>query len=234
MSRKVTTCAKAICIVFGLTLLVIVPSLVSVHALDAIFQPGEKPNGLMYGQWSVKWWQWALSIPSDRNPISDESGKYCNTSQNDPYAWFLAGSGGGKVVRDCSVPYGKAIFFPVLNVECSFAESPTAKTEADLRNCAHADQNTVSYLALTIDGTNFPNLKSFRVDSPLFSFSTPENGLFDLHSVTSQAVSDGFYVMVRPLSVGTHEIHIFGFLGDLTTIGPQNQPEDTLYRITVK
>ena len=67
---------------------------VSVNAIGtsvSIFPPGSKPYGLTYGQWSVKWFQWAFSIPKDKNPIIDTSGKNCAINQNDQYAWFLAG-----------------------------------------------------------------------------------------------------------------------------------------------
>jgi len=240
MSRKNHTIRfenkiKAISVVFGLEFFfIIICYSMSVPAIDTIFPPGSKPYGQTYGQWSIKWWQWVLSIPTDRNPINDDNGKYCDTSQNDPNVWFLAGTGGGKVVRDCTIPSGKAIYFPILDVECSYAESTTDKTEADLRRCAHADQDTVSDLTLRIDGLDIQNLTNFRVDSPLFNFTTPENGLFDLHSVTTQAVSDGFFVMVKPLPVGSHEIHWSWILGSLTSTSPQIQPEDTTYRLKVE
>lgn len=216
---------------------IIISSMISIisfaMAEEVVFPPGSKPYGQSYGQWSIKWWQWVLSIPTDRNPINDENGKYCATSQNDQNVWFLSGSGGGKVVRDCAIPSGKAIFSPILDVECSFAESPTDKTEADLRKCAHADQDTVSHLALKIDGVDIQNLTAYRVDSALFNFTTPQNGLFDLHSATTQAVSDGFFFMVKPLSNGSHEIHFSGILGGFTSTSPQIQPEDTTYHLKV-
>ena len=171
-SRELTIIST---IVFVLIMFVFLTTSVFANAIDnnvSLFPPGSKPNGLTYGQWSVKWWQWALSIPNDKNPINDKSGINCAINQNDQYAWFLAGSGGGKVERLCAVPVGKAIFFPVMDVECSYPENPNDKTEADLRNCAHADQNTVSHLILTVDGVNIQNLNSFRVDSPLFSQHT--------------------------------------------------------------
>jgi len=73
----------------------------------------------------------------------------------------------------------------------------------------------VSHLTLKIDGVDIQNLTAYRVDSPLFNFTTPQNGLFDLHSEKTQAVSDGFFIMVKPLSIGSHEIHFSGILGVL-------------------
>ena len=53
------------------------------------FTPDSKPYGLTYGQWTVKWWNWALSIPTEINPVYDYSGKFANVSQKDPNVFFL-------------------------------------------------------------------------------------------------------------------------------------------------
>jgi hypothetical protein len=89
-------------------------------------------------------------------------------------------------------------------------------------------------LTLSVDGINFQNLNTFRVDSPLFNFTTPQNGLFDLHSVKSQSVSDGYFVMLKPLSAGTHEIHWSGVLGSVTSTSAQIEPEDLTYQLRVQ
>ncbi len=219
--------------VFSLALLSYMDRIKAFDVRTGIFSPESNPYGLTYGQWSVKWWQWALSIPTDINPINDHKGTYCTSNQNDQFAWFLAGTGGGQVTRDCSIPSGKAILFPIMDVECSYAENPTAKTEDELRQCAHTDQDTVTHMTLSIDGAHMENLTRFRTDSPLFNFSTPENGIFDLHSVNSQAVSDGFFVMLKPLPVGTHEIHWSGVLGSSADISPLNQPESVTYVLKI-
>jgi hypothetical protein len=135
--------------------------------------------------------------------------------------WFLVGSGGGEVVRTCTIPKDKGIFFPILNVECSYAEDSSAKTEQDLRNCTREDQNKVTSLRLSIDGVNIQNLTKYRSDSPLFNFTTPENGLFDLKSASTQGVSDGYFVMLKPLPVGSHKLIFSGVLGDPTIAGSQ-------------
>ena len=146
----------------------------------------------------------------------------------------ILGSGGGKVERTCTIPMDKSIFFPIIDVECSYAETPTFRTESELRDCARADQDTVSSLKLTVDGVNIENLTQFRTDSPLFNFTTPENGLFDLRSVTSQAVSDGYFVMLKPLLPGSHEISFSALLGSPATTGPLVLTEDATYHLTIK
>ena len=62
------------------------------------------------------WWQWALSIPASVNPMLDTTGANCMVGQNGD-VWYLAELFfvGGSVTRDCAVPEGVTLFFPVLN-----------------------------------------------------------------------------------------------------------------------
>ncbi len=72
--------------------------------------------GATIGEWSARWWQWALGIPAPINPVSDLTGANCGVGQQGP-VWFLAGTGflsppPGPVTRDCQVPAQRYIFFP--------------------------------------------------------------------------------------------------------------------------
>ena len=70
----------------------------------------------------AKWWQWALEIPEPRNPLIDANP--CNVNQHG-YFFFLAGTlGGDPVERTCTIPKGKAIFFPVYNYFQTFGPQP--------------------------------------------------------------------------------------------------------------
>ncbi|MCK7502716.1 MAG: hypothetical protein MZV70_00525 [Desulfobacterales bacterium] len=75
---------------------------------------------MTYGEWSAKWWQWAYSLPVDQNPFFDENGS-CTNGANGPVGpvWFLTGviNVSGTAVRNCTVPAGKALFFPIINAE---------------------------------------------------------------------------------------------------------------------
>src|SRR5262245_18851553 len=85
--------------------------------------------GFGYPEWSAKWWKWALEIPQDKSPIADSDGRNCAINQNiSSRVWFLAGTGGGSVTRECEIPHGMALFFPILNTACSYAEDSTLNT----------------------------------------------------------------------------------------------------------
>jgi hypothetical protein len=200
---------------------------------QSVYPINSKPYGLTYGEWTAKWWQWVLAIPTKDNPVVDESGEKCAVGQNNPDVWFLAGTGGGEVARTCTIPSGKAIFFPVLNVECDYLSDLAHKTEADLRKCAKDDQDKATNLQATIDGVTIPDLNMYRVQSPLFNLTIPKDNAMGIPPGFTQAISDGFWVLLKPLPVGKHEIHFSGSLVDFTTTGPLNFVSDAKYDITI-
>src|SRR5437879_12250395 len=88
------------------------------------FTPMSTPYGISYGQWTVKWWQWLLSIGRQVNPALDSTGKFARMNQTDSAVWFLAGTLGGETVkRSCEIPSGRSILFPLLNYEMNPLEN---------------------------------------------------------------------------------------------------------------
>ena len=67
------------------------------------------PDGNSYAQWTEKWWQWVLSIPEDKNPLNDQTGKNCSTAQSGN-VWFLAGTAGGSVTCNRYYPVRQSVF----------------------------------------------------------------------------------------------------------------------------
>jgi hypothetical protein len=176
----------------------------------AVFPANSKPYGLTYGDWTAKWWQWGYSIPKNINPAYDDTGKNCAQKQNGP-VWFLAGTYGHPVNRKCDIPAGKAILFPILNSECSFAEFPKLKTLSELRVCARTIQDQVTTLNATVDGVPISDLQKYRIQSPPFNFTLPQNNILGLSAnITTQAIADGNWVFLKPVSPGSHKITFRG------------------------
>jgi hypothetical protein len=81
---------------------------------------------------------------------------------------------------------------------------------------------------VTLDGKQIKNLQ--RVQSEVFAVALPEDNVFDSPcasfggvpaGIYSPAVDDGFYVLLKPLSVGPHALHFHadrspGFTEDVT------------------
>jgi hypothetical protein len=164
--------------------------------------------GNTYGELSARWWQWLLSIPAATNP---NTGGDCAQGQYDD-VWFLAGAFGGRATRTCIIPAGKPIFFPVIN---TIAYKPTSdETLLDLRKLAAAFIDSIISMQVTIDGTtmNKGELASFRVRSPSFTVIAPKKGLVPPGKLqspgnTDPLVSDGYWLLLSPLSTGMHQIN---------------------------
>jgi hypothetical protein len=170
------------------------------------------PYGLTYGEWTARWWQWAYSIPRDIHPAYDDSGKYCVEGQSGP-VWFLAGTYEHPAERYCTIPAGKAILLPILNSECSYAEFTGLDNEEELRQCAKRIQDSVVHLEASIDGVPVSGLEQYRIQSPLFNLTLGQNNILDLPAnTTTQAVSDGNWLFLKPLSLGEHVIYFKGGL----------------------
>jgi hypothetical protein len=209
-------------------------SFVLVEASElSVFLPNEKPFNLTYGEWSAEWWKWLLSSPNDSNPSTDKTGEYCAMNQNNSNVWFLAGTSGGYEERKCSIPERMAILVSPIEVICTFAEYPELKTEDDLRNCAKSDQDAVKDVKLTVDSIPMRDLQNFRIASSLFNVTLPENNIFGVPPQTTEAISDGTFVMLKELPVGHHTIYASGLLVDFTTTSNLNFVSEVKYDINI-
>src|SRR5215831_12652517 len=167
--------------------------------------------GTTYSELSARWWQWLLSIPAAVNPNLDQVGTNCALGQYDD-VWFLAGAFGGTFVRTCTVPAGKPIFFPLIN---TIAFKPSgSETLLDLRQLAATFIDSVTSLTCTLDKVDFClnlNLQTFRVRSPSFTVIAPAKGLLppghlSLPGNTDSLVSDGYWLLLSPLTSGSHTL----------------------------
>jgi hypothetical protein len=200
-----------------------------------ILPPQSHAFGKTYGEWGAEWWKWAFSIPVPVNPLFDETGALVAQGQSGN-VWFLGGviNASGTVVRNVTIPAGKALFFPVANTEASTVEG-FGTTEAELRATAKAQTDGVIFLAAEIDGQPVQHLEAYRHQSPLYQFGPlPENNVLQFFGVdapagtVSNSVDDGYYLMLAPLSVGQHSLHFAaefagGFKLDITyhiTVAP--------------
>jgi hypothetical protein len=190
---------------------------------------------LTYGQWQARWQQWAISIPATSTHPFMPGG---NVLQNQTGSvWFLAGVvefvAGSRENRSITIPSGIALFFPVINVECSSLEPDPfhGDTPAARAACANGIIDQTSGLFATIDGRAVQNLQGFRGQSPDFTFGPLPDpnillGTADV-GLTGQSTDAGFYVLLTPLSLGQHTIHFGG------TFDEFNAFIDTTYNITV-
>jgi hypothetical protein len=112
-------------------------------------QAAPAPAPSTYGALGGQWWLWALTAPSDRNPVNDLTGKHCDVNQTHP-VFFLAQSprNGTLVRRTCTVPADKPLFFPL------YTQSVVRETKAgceDRMQTLKLDMDAVTDLQLSVD-----------------------------------------------------------------------------------
>ena len=202
-----------------------------------VLSPQSHPFGASYDEWAARWWQWAYSIPASGHPLIDETGANCAAGQSGP-VWFLGGvfNVSGTATRDlCTVPAGKALFFPILNVEWDNVCPPVnpPMTEDELRAQSAAYMNLAQDMSCEVDGRSINDILAYRTHGDGFAATMPAGSLFGLFCGTpagtySPLVNDGYYLMLAPLSAGPHTIHFSGTVGD-----PVNFTLDITYHLTV-
>ncbi|HYY71851.1 MAG TPA: hypothetical protein VE595_05515 [Nitrososphaeraceae archaeon] len=206
-----------------------------------IYDIDSNPFNVSYADWTEKWWQWTYSIPWDKNPSYDDTGKYCSENQSGP-VWFLTLAYGHPVTRICVIPENTALLITLLNSECSCAEFTLLKTEEGLRECAKRIQDLVVGGNASLNKMPIPNLENYRVQTDIFNFTLPENNILNLTSQTTHAVADGNWLFLKPLPAGTHELKVKGDINATSTImikgneynGPVGWNYTTTYILNVR
>jgi hypothetical protein len=198
-----------------LGIMVLAPMVVTAEELNPCVYPADSTvYGKTFGEWSEEWWKWILSIPSSSNPLLDETGEFCAEGQSGD-VWFLAASWVGTTKLECEVPAGKAIFIPIINTECSKIEG-YGKTQKDFRSSANNLMDSVTETKVTVDSED---LECYRAESKLFVFKLPDDNVLEKFgwiipefegARSSPTVSDGYWIMLKPLSPGKHMIYIYG------------------------
>jgi hypothetical protein len=195
------------------------------------FEPHADPYGQTMEAWSQEWWRWTMGAPFAINPSLDSTGANCAVDQPGGHVWFLGTTfEGGDAVRSCAVPEHSALLVNLSGAlndypcpDPSFEPAPGQSLEDFLAEGAKAATDAVDALTLTVDGVEVPALFSYRVATHLFEFAgdISMQGLDPCVTGESQpAVSDGFMVMVMPLSAGEHTLvytshNIFGRAGSV-------------------
>ena len=198
------------------------------HGNPGVLPPNSHPHGRSYSEWAEAWWQWALSIPADRNPLFDQTGANAAQGQSGS-VWFLAGVFGasGTAERTITVPKATALFLPLFNTvylgfPCDSRNLPGCADDQALE-AANDVAKLVSFisgsmdgaaLSCVIDGRPLRNLESYREQSSeWFQVTMPEGNVFQALGYSfvtagpyDPCVDTGYYLMLAPLSPGSHTI----------------------------
>ncbi|WP_437531988.1 hypothetical protein WME79_03745 [Sorangium sp. So ce726] len=208
-----------------------------------VVNPGAR--GELYSKLAARWWQWVFSIEGTRNPLFDATGEHALEGQSRP-VYFLAGvyciiqpdgscdPAEDEVVRRIQIPPGVRLFFPIVNTEiddfnlpaflppqCIEFYDPETNTVTDKPACATAVTDQFDFASATLDGVEIAGLNPpadsiYRVQSDEFSYTVPDDNIFDVLDVEADAmtvgpaITEGIYLLLNPLPPGEHTLHFEG------------------------
>jgi len=182
---------------------------------SGILPPTSYVQGLSYGGWLARWWNYALTMPMAENPLTGGTGENCVFKRVGNVGLVVANSQLDVPIR-CKVPTGMMLYIEVLGAECSTLEPPPfyGSNKAELQNCAQAF--VPQDLEASIDNVEVQNLSKFIFTSPLYEFTEPEDNILGVPAgTTGQSIGSGAYLMLNPLSPGKHTIHVKGTYPDM-------------------
>ena len=176
-------------------------------AAPPLLAPAKLLDGASQEEWSRRWWRWALSFEDEESPVNDTDGRYCNFGQDGP-VWFLAGTyETARTVRNCKVPAGKTLFFPLL---ATIAVQPDDEDEpcASLKRRAAEFTRAPSALLLDVNGKRFNGLAAHRqATRRCFRVADDDDTL---------AAASGYFVAIGPLKPGRYTLNFGGILRELS------------------
>jgi hypothetical protein len=151
---------------------------------------------------------WASSSFGDApSPVRDLTGELCAAGQEGE-VFFLAGTFERRPIhRTCKVPAGKYVFLPLVN----YIVMPDGMAPcADLASTARAMTDDPLRLFAELDGLELPDLAKQRLaTSRCFNVNATSGGAKLL------SASNGYWLMLKPLSPGRHTLHFGGVLPSL-------------------
>lgn len=189
---------------------------------DLIYSPEQMPYNKTFADWAVWWWNQHLSIPDIKqnnslaHPRDNYSPEKCSWAQDNGPVWFLPD---GKdqtditnaEVRECKVPQGKAMLVQIVGSGCSMGEG--YKDQQGIRDCAVWVLPTAEFSA-KIDGKEVMNTKNNPGDKQKFYVEPYEANLTYVKNSyygkvlpgTYEGEVAGYYLFIKPLPTGKHEI----------------------------
>jgi hypothetical protein len=188
---------------------------------------------------SAKWWQWAFSFNTAQSPLSDTTGERCDKGDVGK-VFYLAGTAGlssGTAERKCTISSKQAILFPVANAACLIGHpclSPKVTDINQLKQEVSHFVDLVKFREASLDGQSI-DLSHARVQSPLFKTKVAVDNPFGEppEAKATTAFADGYWVLLKPLSIGDHVLH-FKATFDLSSLGLPDFTTEVTYHLTIE
>ena len=163
------------------------------------------PYGTAYADWIKKWWQWNVSLPKAEHPAANPNITKCPVGKSGQVS-FLTQSLQGPSDYSCTIPAKNAIMIPISTGSCTSIEAHSTKP-ADLINCATIGDQYLTFKA-TLDGVQLNNLENNYATTKIFDMTVPNDNYEFLKGGTYPTGAGGYFVFLKPLPVGEHNLSI--------------------------
>lgn len=175
-------------------------------------------------QLAKEWLRWVMDVPWSTGPVNDLTGAACAEGQDGP-VWFLAGTPGGDATRSCTIPEGKTLFFPLINIWWVFAPQwypDQASIDADLPGISEyfdSERAAICELTVKVDGVDIAgdiedaDGKTWVKAMNLFDVELNADNYISAYGVSGgeySAVTAGWFAKIKPLSPGDHVLEFGG------------------------
>jgi|ThiBiot_300_plan_2_1041538.scaffolds.fasta_scaffold00199_32 hypothetical protein len=202
-----------------------------------VLDPQQKVGGITQSEYAELWWQWAMRLPDGVRAYQDPSGAQCGMNQSGP-VWFLAGTEGTmRVNRRCDVPSGRFIFFPVIGMNVHARPGKPIDCRTAMARARDNNDKLVE-ASVMLDGQAIQRIGLHRIRSAHCFDAYAKAKYLEHHEAYVPAASDGYWIMLGPLSDGIHHLVVHARydnagkpLGDLEQsfeyelhVAPDNQP----------
>jgi hypothetical protein len=199
--------------------LTVVPTPDTVEVVPA----GSMVAGRTLEEWSARWWQWQLGLPTDLSPIIDRTGALAHQGQSG--AVFFIGGGVTTGSEPRAPPIGRRVtitadlhlFFPIINWTGENVGRDVPLSAQEWRDVVVSFVSNVDSVLANLDGVEISTNEMLRILAPVFSYEVPtEKNIFQFFNldfpggVVTPAVSDGIWLMLKPLPVGQHVLQFYG------------------------
>lgn len=199
-----------------------------------LYRKDARPFGVDMETWAERLTQWIYRQPFETNPVLDQTGEDCAVDQEGP-VWFIPPIDGPPVFsgsRTCTIPRHKAILLDIGNGLAMFPRPTIPTYHPDLGENLYdflarridTVMDSVDHLEVSLDGRQLTDVLSYRyVSKDLFQL-IGDLSIKDAYDPRilgwgMPAVSDGFFMMFKPLRPGPHIIVVYGTntFGDIKT-----------------
>jgi hypothetical protein len=166
----------------------------------AAYAPSARVNGATLVELAVAWADWAWQ-PADVSPLLNPRCDWSGIGK----IWFAPVSIGEQQELDCTLPPGGKLLITPGGYECSTAEG-NGETLAELTACAESlFASEICCAQVIVDGAELENLDPYLLTTPGQTVAGPN--LFGEEPTLS--VERGWFILLRPMSVGEHEVFVY-------------------------